>query len=116
MSANPAQVHPLPSEQAGPREWIVTLTTPPMPLTLELIQSWEGEMLAVERRWPGCQFLGWRTCQEATTSTGSVVGTPGHDAADSTQRHTQRELVVASLLRRPADERRGIVHGQAVPR
>jgi len=114
--ADQVWVHPSPSQRPGRREWIVAFTTPPMPLTLALIQSWEEAMLAVEHRWPGCHFLGWRTRRARKESAGSVVGRPGDGAADASQRHTQRELVVASLLRCPTDERRGIVHGRAVPR
>jgi len=90
----------------------VSLTTPPAALTLAVLQLWEGEMLAVEQRWPGCRFLGWRTRQtrDATTcstlqtpagSTSSTGRTPVRDAACVPQRRSQRDLVTASLLRCP---------------
>lgn len=116
VADTPARVSSVASTHDGRREWRVTLTTPPVPLKLELIRSLEEEMLAIERRRPGCRFLGWRTGRATQLSTGSVVGTPGDDAAGEMPRQTQRELVVASLLRRPADERGGIVRGRAAPR
>jgi hypothetical protein len=61
---------------------VVVLTTPPLPLTL---------------RW---------------TPAGASIGREESDrpAAGERRRWTQRELVLASLLRRPAGDRRGIVH------
>ena len=97
----------------GPREWTVALTTPPVPLTLAVVKSWEGVMLAVERRQPGCRFLGWTTCGAPKASNGWKERAPGHDAARACQRRSQRELVTASLLRCPPSERRGVVHGRA---
>jgi hypothetical protein len=91
------------------REAAVVLTTPPLPLTLAVIQLWEREMLAVEQRWPRGRFLGWKTSwTPARASIGS--GESDRHAAGERRRRTQRELVLESLLRRPADDRRGIVH------
>jgi hypothetical protein len=93
---------------------MVTLTTPPMPLTLDVLQTWEGKMLAVEHRWPGCRFLGWRTWETPPASNGPMDWLED-DVADAAQR-SQRGLVLASLLRCPAVGHRGIVHGRAVSR
>jgi len=41
--------------------WIVTVTTPEIPLTLTVLRRWEEELLTVQQRWPGCRFLGWKT-------------------------------------------------------
>jgi hypothetical protein len=88
---------------------VVVLTTPQLPLTLAVIQLWEREMLAVEQRWPSGRFLGWKTSwTPARASIGS--GESDRHAAGERRRRTQRELVLESLLRRPADDRRGIVH------
>lgn len=100
----------------GRRDWAVTLTTPLVPLTVAVIQLWEGEMLAVEHRWPGCHFLGWRTSQAPDASIGSLERGPDREDAGARRRLSQRELVLASLLRRPAGERLGRVHGRGVPR
>src|ERR1700689_442597 len=86
---------------------VVVLTTPPLPLTLAVIQLWERKVLAVEQRWPRGRFLGWTTSwTPARASIGS--GEPDRHAAGERRRPTQRELVLASLLRRPAGDRRGI--------
>jgi hypothetical protein len=115
--ADVVRVHPSRPLPPGPREWTVALTTPPLPLTVAVIQSWEREMLAVERRWPGCRFLGWMTCDSQRALIGSSVErVPGRDAPSEPQRSSQRELVTASLLRQPAAGRRGIVHGRGAPR
>ena len=98
----------------GRRDWIVTLTTPPTPLTLDVLQPREAKMLAVEHRWPGCHFLGWMTCETSTASSGPKDW-PKDDAAVAGRR-SQRGLVMASLLRCPAVERRGSVDGRAVRR
>jgi len=89
---------------------VVELTTPPLPLTLAVIQLGERKkMLAMEQRWPSGRFLGWTTSwMPAGASIGS--GEPDRRAAGERRRRTQRELVLASLLRRPAGDRRGIVH------
>jgi hypothetical protein len=116
IGADVARVHPPRLRPPGRRDWIVTLTTPPVPLTVAVIELWEGEMLAVEHRWPGCHFLGWRTCRAPEASIGSLEREPDHDDACPRQRLSQRELVLASLLRRPAGERPQIVHGRGVPR
>jgi hypothetical protein len=116
IGADAVRVHPSQLRLPGRRDWTVTLTTPPVPLTVAVIQLWEGEMLAVEHRWPGCLFLGWRTCHAPNASIGSLERGPDHDNAGARRRLTQRELVLASLLRRPVGEREGIVHGRGVPR
>jgi len=41
--------------------WIVTVTTPEIPLALTVLSRWEEELLTVQQRWPGCSFLGWKT-------------------------------------------------------
>jgi hypothetical protein len=94
----------------GQRNWIVSLTSPPLPLTLEVIQFWEGGMLTIEQRWPGCRFLGWRT-YGASAPPPAGSGEPAHAraVASACERRSQRELVAASLLRQPGD-RRGIAH------
>jgi hypothetical protein len=71
-------------------------------------------MLAVERRWPGCRFLGWRTWDTAKASNGPKEWLESDDKVAA--QRSQRGLVIASLLRRPADEHRGSVHGRAVAR
>jgi hypothetical protein len=86
---------------------IVVLTTPPLPLTLAVIQLWERKMLAVEQRRPNSRFLGWTT---SLTPAGASIGFGDPDLGAAGERRTQRELVLASLLRRPAGDRRGIVH------
>lgn len=116
IGADAVRVHPLRPHLPGRRDWTVTLTTPPVPLTVAVVQQWEGKMLAVEHRWPGCRFLGWRTCQAPDASTGSLERGSDRDDAGARRRLTQRELVLASLLRRPVGEREGIVHGRGVPR
>src|SRR5260370_37414311 len=60
-TADVAQLHQPPPRPPVQQDWIVTLTTPPMVLTRDVLDPWEGEMLDVEHRWPGCRFLGWRT-------------------------------------------------------
>ncbi len=116
IGADVVRVHPSQPRLPGRRDWTVTLTTPPVPLTVAVIQLWEGEMLAVEHRWPGCHFLGWRTCQTPNASIGSLEREPDRDDAGARQQLSQRELVLASLLRRPAGEHEGTVHGRGVPR
>jgi len=107
VAGDEPRVHPSP----GPpnrRDWIVSLTSPPLPLTLAVIQLWEEGMLAIEQRWPGCRFLGWTTCR---TPVGAPIGSGelalARSAASGCERRSQRELVIASLLRQPG-ERRGI--------
>ena len=104
------------SQSDGWPGWIVTLTTPQLPLTLDVIELWEGRMLAAERMWPGCRFLGWTTSHRTDAPLRCAGETPEHAASGPGQRRSQRELVVASLLRCPPGERRGIVRGRAVPR
>jgi len=114
MTADVACTHASSPRSPGRWDWIVALTTPPMPLTLEVIQLWEEEALAVERRWPGCHFLGWRTCCMPRMS----IGFDGEssDRVGTRRRPSQRELVIASLLRCPLGERRGSVPERAVLR
>src|ERR1022692_1354386 len=71
---------------------VVVLTTPPLPLTLAVIQLWERKMLAVEQRRPSGRFLGWTTCW---TPAGASIGREESDrpAAGERRRWTQRELV-----------------------
>jgi hypothetical protein len=114
MAAGVVQVAPSPPRLPGRRDWIVTLTTPPMPLVPDVLKPWEGKMLAVEHRWPGCRFLGWRTWDSPAAPNGPTAWLKD-DVAVAGQR-SQRGLVLASLLRCPPVERRGIVHGRAVPR
>jgi hypothetical protein len=116
IGADAVRVYPSRPRLPGRRDWTVTLTTPPVPLTVAVVQLWEGKMLAVEHRWPGCLFLGWRTCQAPDASIGSLEREPDHEDAGARRRLTQRELVLASLLRRPVAGREGIVHGRGVPR
>ncbi len=97
-------------------DWVVTLTTSPLPLTLGVVVLWEGRMLAAERRWPGCRFLGWTTYPTAQAPHRAFEETPVRDASGPGQRRSQRELVVASLLRCPPDEQLGIARGRVVPR
>jgi len=114
MTTDTAPPQVSPPRPPGRRDWMVVLTTPPMPLTSEVVQLWEEEVLAVEHRWPGCHFLGWTTCRMPRRSTGFMEERSGR--AGARQRPSQRELVIASLLRCPPDERRGIVHGRAAHR
>jgi hypothetical protein len=95
------------------RDWIVTATTPPIPLTLTVLRGCEEELLAIERRWSGCRFLGWRTDGKPLVRPhvpdGSLEAdgrgearSPGAgDPADIDESTSQRRLVVASLLRHP---------------
>ena len=108
VGADAVGVHPSRPAPSGRREWTVQVTTPPLPLTVAVIQEWEGAMLAVEHRWPDCHFLGWRTCRAPDEPIGSERE-PDHTAAGARQRQSQRELVrsqrelvLASLLRHPA--------------
>ncbi len=98
------------------RDWIVRSTTPPLALTAAVIGLWEDQMVALALRTCGCAFLGWRIC---ATPAGSVVGgggAPDDRRASASRAPSQRELVVASLLRRPSGARRGAVHGRRVPK
>ncbi len=61
MAACTPHVRATPAPPSERRYWIVTVTTPPIPLTLTVLQRWEEELLAIEQRWSGCRFLGWRT-------------------------------------------------------
>ncbi len=109
-------IHPQQPSPSGWRDWTVELTTSQGPLTVEVIRLWEDELLAVEQRRPGCHFLGWRTCQAPELLVGQNERLPDRCDAGTPQRGSQRELVIASLLRRPLAGRRGIVHGRGTPR
>jgi hypothetical protein len=105
---------PARSQEPGRPDWTVALATPPLPLTLAFIREWEGEMLAVEGRWPGCQFLGWRTWPMPAAPLESRVKEPARDGSGAGRRRSQRELVTASLLRCPPGEPRGIARSRFV--
>jgi hypothetical protein len=104
MAADVARMRPSSPRPPGRRDWTVVLTTPPVPLTVAVIQAWEGAMLAVEHRRPGCHFRGWTTCWTPARSIG-IEREPGRDGASARQRRSQRELVTSSLLRCPPRER-----------
>jgi hypothetical protein len=46
---------------ASRREWVVTITTPEIPLSVRVLRRREAELLEIQESWPGCRFLGWRT-------------------------------------------------------
>jgi hypothetical protein len=97
------------------RCWMVTVTTPRIPLTLTVLRRWEEELLVIEQRWSGCRFLGWRTDGKPPARLGLPGGLPEADgrseseprplaagaSADTDESTSQRQLVVESLLRRP---------------
>ncbi|HTD58803.1 MAG TPA: hypothetical protein VK672_07900 [Solirubrobacteraceae bacterium] len=114
LAGHLARVHPLPPQDPGRRIWIVTLTTPPMPLTFDVLRAYEGRMRAIEHRWPGCRFLGWTTVGTPSPPTRATERATG--AAGDPSRGSQRELVIASLLRCPTSEPRGAVHGRSARR
>jgi hypothetical protein len=114
LGAHETRACPAPARAPGQREWIVSLTTPTLELTSASIRTWESEMLALERRSPGCRFLGFKTCH-APSARGAVRDTAPDDAR-AQARQSQRELVLASLLRCRPDGRRGIIHGRGVSR
>jgi hypothetical protein len=115
LGAEETRVRPAPVRAYGEREWVVSLTTPPLGLSAVAIRRWKGDVLALVQRRPGCQFLGFKTCQ-APRPVGMIEGASDHDDARALARQSQRELVLASLLRRRTGGRRGIVHGRGVPR
>jgi len=92
-------------------DWIVTVTTAEIPLTVESLAGWEEEMVAIEGAWPGCRFLGWRTLRgpgpgRAAPERGRphagqapLSGPPEPPRAGA--HSSQREMVIASLLRSP---------------
>jgi hypothetical protein len=94
--------------EPGRRDWTVELTTPLLPLTVSVLTLLEEEMLAVERRWPGSRLLGWTTCPAGQVPAGAERAA----AERSGPPRTQRELVVASLLRCPPATSRGAIHGR----
>lgn len=79
--------------------WCVELTTPPLALEVDAIHMWERRMLTLEGRWPGCRFLGWTTRELPALS--RRTRTLAADRSTDDQARSQRELVEASLLRRP---------------
>jgi hypothetical protein len=112
LGADLARVRPSRLRLPGRPDWIVTLTTPPLPLTLAVIQLWEGEMLVVEQRWPGCHFFGWTTRETPCASIRSSQREGDHDGAHACRTLSQRELVRASLLRHPTGEPGELGHGR----
>ena len=114
MAAGSVRVSAAPPRLAGQPDWIVTLTTPTMPLALDVLQRWETAMLAVEHRWPGCRFLGWRTWDRPPASK-EPKDWLEVDAAVADER-SQRGLVTASLLRCPIADRGGTFRARAVAR
>jgi hypothetical protein len=114
MVCDVPRIQPAPSPPAAERPWIVTLATPAIE-ALDVLEPWEREMLSFEQRLPGCRFLGWRT-RRAPAATDGPTEWPTDDAAGARWRRSQRERVIASLLRCPSRERRGVVHGRGVPR
>jgi hypothetical protein len=113
-AAGSVRVSAAPPRVAGRSDWMVTLTTPTMPLALDVLQRWETAMLAVEHRWPGCRFLGWRTWDRPRASK-RPKDRLAVDAAVADER-SQRGLVMASLLRCPTTDRGGTARGRAVAR
>ncbi len=97
-------------------DWIVTASTPMIPVTLEVLTRWEEAMLAIEQAWPECRFLGWRIHRPPTSRPGSSGSRPQalRTGGPSSQRPqessgdgrppSQRQLVIASLLRDPSGE------------
>jgi hypothetical protein len=102
----------VPSSQADqPRDWSVVLTTGRIPLTADSIRFWEEAMIDIEHRWPGTTFLGWRTRPAGPVSaTASASQEP--TGATTHWPASQRELVAASLLRRPVGPRRAVGQSQ----
>jgi hypothetical protein len=98
------------------RDWIVSSTTPPLAMTTAAIQLWEDQMIALALRSCGCAFLGWRICATPARTVVCRGGVPDDRHASASRAPSQRELVVASLLRRPSGARRGAMHGRRVPK
>lgn len=96
------QLHAVKAQPSPRSDWIVTFTTPPVPLTLIVLQRWEVELLEFERRFAGCRFLGWRT--QPTGSLDATETGRGGAVAMGEQR-SQRKLVLASMLRLPPSPR-----------
>jgi hypothetical protein len=89
----------------GQAEWIVTLTTPPRPPRMDVVEPRERRMHTVEHRWPGARFRGLRTSRTDGASARTAQDAP------ATPRRSQREIVMASLLRCPSAKQRGTANG-----
>jgi hypothetical protein len=86
--------------------WTVELSLPAMALGTE-IQSMEREMLSLEYRSPGTRFLGWTTTTiPAISERPPAAGSTSQPSAGA-RRASQRDLVAASLLRRPQPQSDG---------
>lgn len=101
-----------PSER---RDWIVTATTPQIPVTLSVLQRWEEELLAIAQRSPGCRFLGWRTRASSATS-GHSDASLSRAAPQEGGAPSQRQLVIASLLRHPVSDHEASAQRRAASR
>lgn len=60
--------------------WIVTITTPQTPLRMIVLTRWEEELRAIERRHPGCCFLGWTTPRTQAAVLGATGSQPPEGA------------------------------------
>jgi hypothetical protein len=92
----------------GRHELIVTLTSPSPAATPDLIRCWVAQLLAAEEgphhRLGGCKAP--RAAQVGAHVRNHAVGGPSRgdateDATSELRGHSQRERVVASLMRRP---------------
>jgi hypothetical protein len=114
MAASTPRVRSVAAVPSQPRCWIVTATTLPMPLTLTVLRRWEAELVAIEQRCSGCCFLGWRTSttppdrsvvpgeQRERAGAGEVSSPRPSESAGTNSQTSQRQLVIASLLRHPS--------------
>jgi hypothetical protein len=116
MAASTPRVRSVAAAPSQLRCWIVTATTlpMPMPLTLTVLRRWEAELLAIEQRWSGCCFLGWRTSttppdrpvvpgeQRERAGAGEMSSPRPSESAGTNSQTSQRQLVIASLLRHPS--------------
>jgi hypothetical protein len=114
-------VRPAPrrSAQAG---WLVEIATPALDATVGALAERQAVIAAAAERWPGAWFLGWqlRPGGEPTTSTAGASALPAspprptpeqppagradgrlHGSRRRWPHSSQRDLVVASMLRRP---------------
>ena len=111
MAASTPRIRAVPAQPVGSRCWIITATTLPLPLTLSALRRWEQELLTIERRCSGSRFLGWRIA--ATPADGGPLAVEGASAAREAPppgeggsppaggQVSQRQLVIASLVRHP---------------
>jgi hypothetical protein len=110
-----AQIHPVaPLRASFPTvtdsgTWTVELTMPAMQLSSAAIHLWERKLLALEYRWPGSRFLGWTTSAMPAISERRPAAVPQRSSANGWPARSQRDLVAASLLRRPRAEGPGMV-------